>query len=103
MRNTCPNQRSFWCWTHSSMEEHDLALCGCDVHTKGRDDFGQFIQKRLRHLLLFEDENDVICILQIDKVFFASYLNTRVLETLRLSSHYLLVTKLKRNGKSRHP
>ncbi|KAG5451741.1 hypothetical protein CSKR_109170 [Clonorchis sinensis] len=20
MRNTCPNQRSFWCWTHSSME-----------------------------------------------------------------------------------
>ncbi|KAG5444498.1 hypothetical protein CSKR_101821 [Clonorchis sinensis] len=19
-RNTCPNQRSFWCWTHSSME-----------------------------------------------------------------------------------
>ncbi|KER22527.1 hypothetical protein T265_09419 [Opisthorchis viverrini] len=20
IRNTCPNQRSFWCWTHSSME-----------------------------------------------------------------------------------
>ncbi|KAG5441339.1 hypothetical protein CSKR_103227 [Clonorchis sinensis] len=20
MRNTCPNKRSFWCWTHSSME-----------------------------------------------------------------------------------
>ncbi|KAG5452778.1 hypothetical protein CSKR_112808 [Clonorchis sinensis] len=20
IRNTCPNQRSFWCWTHSSLE-----------------------------------------------------------------------------------
>ncbi|GAA56224.1 hypothetical protein CLF_110309, partial [Clonorchis sinensis] len=36
-------------------------------HTNERDDFGQFIQRPLRLVLLFEDENDVVCILQIDK------------------------------------
>ncbi|GAA55038.1 pol-related protein [Clonorchis sinensis] len=37
-----------------------------------------------------DDENDVVCILQIDKVFFTGYLNIRVLETLQRSSHYLI-------------
>ncbi|KAG5450958.1 hypothetical protein CSKR_105286, partial [Clonorchis sinensis] len=63
--------------------------CISTMHTKGRDDFGQFIQKHLR-LLLFEDENDVVCILQLNNVFFTGYLNTRVLETLQRSSHYLI-------------
>ncbi|GAA56081.1 hypothetical protein CLF_109849 [Clonorchis sinensis] len=57
-----------------------LTLCGCRVHTKGRDDFGQFTQKQLHLFLLFEDENDV-CMLQIDKAFL-SYLKTGVQKTL---------------------
>ncbi|KER26924.1 hypothetical protein T265_05911 [Opisthorchis viverrini] len=60
------------------------------MHTKGRDDFDQFIQEYLRLLLLFEHENDVVCIFQIDKVYFTGYLNTRVLETLQSSSHYFI-------------
>ncbi|GAA47387.1 hypothetical protein CLF_100297 [Clonorchis sinensis] len=66
--------------------KHDLTLCGCKVYTKGRNDFGQFIQKHMRLLLLFEYENDVVCIFQIDKVFVTGYLNTGVLETFRRSS-----------------
>ncbi|KAG5443935.1 hypothetical protein CSKR_100817 [Clonorchis sinensis] len=58
------------------------------VHTKGRDDFGQFIQKHLR-LLLFEDENDVICIFHIDKVFVTGFWNTGIVETFQRSSHDL--------------
>ncbi|KER28139.1 hypothetical protein T265_04970 [Opisthorchis viverrini] len=57
------------------------------MHTKGRDDFGQFIQEYLRLLVLFEHENDVVCIFQIDKVFSTGYLNTRALETFQRSSH----------------
>ncbi|KAG5445311.1 hypothetical protein CSKR_105796 [Clonorchis sinensis] len=47
--------------------EHDLTLCGCKVHTKGRDDFDQLIQKHLR--LLFEEQKNIVCIFQIDKFF----------------------------------
>ncbi|KER25231.1 hypothetical protein T265_07271 [Opisthorchis viverrini] len=50
----------------------------------------------LRLLLLFEHENDVVCIFQIDKVFFTGYLNTRVLETLQRSSHYFIDHKVKK-------
>ncbi|GAA52069.1 hypothetical protein CLF_107288 [Clonorchis sinensis] len=57
-----------------------LTLCECRVHTKGRDDFGQFTQKRLHLFLLFEDKND-ICMLHVDKGFL-SYLNTGVQKTL---------------------
>ncbi|KAG5448326.1 hypothetical protein CSKR_107041 [Clonorchis sinensis] len=51
-----------------------------DIPVRG-DDFGQFIQKHLR--LLFEDENDVLCIFQIDNVLVRSYLNTGVLMTFQ--------------------
>ncbi|GAA52038.1 hypothetical protein CLF_107253 [Clonorchis sinensis] len=56
-----------------------LTLCECRVHTKGRDDFGQFTQKQLHLFLLFEDENDV-CMLHIDKAFL-SYLKTGAQKT----------------------
>ncbi|KAG5450080.1 hypothetical protein CSKR_111222 [Clonorchis sinensis] len=45
--------------------EHDLSFCGCKVHSIGRDDFGQLIQKQL-HLLL-EDDEDIACIIQVVK------------------------------------
>ncbi|GAA51591.1 translation initiation factor 3 subunit A, partial [Clonorchis sinensis] len=57
-----------------------LTICECRVHTKGRDDFGQFTQKQLHLFLLFEDENDV-CMLHIDKAFL-NYLKTGVQKTL---------------------
>ncbi|GAA57829.1 hypothetical protein CLF_113249 [Clonorchis sinensis] len=40
----------------------------------------QFIQKHLPLLLLFKDENHVVCMFKIDRVFIRSYLNTRVLK-----------------------
>ncbi|GAA57146.1 hypothetical protein CLF_112240 [Clonorchis sinensis] len=41
-----------------------------------------------RQLLRFlEDENDIICIFQIDKVFVMGHLNARVLETFQRSPH----------------
>ncbi|GAA52791.1 ATP-binding cassette subfamily B (MDR/TAP) member 8 [Clonorchis sinensis] len=49
------------------------------VHTKGQDDFGQFIQKQLHLFLLSEDKNNVFT-LDIDKVF-ARYLKTEVQKT----------------------
>ncbi|KAG5447306.1 hypothetical protein CSKR_110153 [Clonorchis sinensis] len=66
-----------------------------DVHTKGRDDSDQFIQKHLRLLLLFEDENDIVCIFQIDKVFAAGYVNTGVLEAFQRSSHEFIDREVK--------
>ncbi|GAA48713.1 hypothetical protein CLF_101945 [Clonorchis sinensis] len=40
----------------------------CKVHAKGRDDFGPFIQEHLG-LLLFEDQDDIVCVFRIGKVF----------------------------------
>ncbi|KER23097.1 hypothetical protein T265_08950 [Opisthorchis viverrini] len=68
----------------------------CKVQTKGQDDFCQFIQKQLRLLLLFEHENDVVCIFQIDKAFFTGYLNTMVSETFQRSSHYFIDPEVKK-------
>ncbi|KER19190.1 hypothetical protein T265_11952 [Opisthorchis viverrini] len=65
----------------TSMTSH---FVGAKCLSKDGDDFGQFIQKHLRLLLLFKDENDVVRTFQIDKVFFTGYLNTRVLETFHL-------------------
>ncbi|GAA55658.1 hypothetical protein CLF_108583 [Clonorchis sinensis] len=56
-----------------------LTLCECRVHTKGRNDFGQFTQKQLHLFLLFEDENDV-CMLHIGKAFL-SHLKSGVQKT----------------------
>ncbi|KAG5449268.1 hypothetical protein CSKR_100643 [Clonorchis sinensis] len=67
--------------SNGTSKEHDLKLCGCRVYTKRRDDFGVFIQKYLRLLLLFEGENDFVCIFRIDKVFVSGCLNIRVLKT----------------------
>ncbi|GAA52147.1 hypothetical protein CLF_107409 [Clonorchis sinensis] len=54
----------------------------CRVHTKERNGFGQFVQKHLRPLLLFEDKNDV-CTFHIDEVF-VKYLKTKVQKTIFL-------------------
>ncbi|GAA37391.2 ER degradation enhancer mannosidase alpha-like 3 [Clonorchis sinensis] len=64
---TLPDMLVYQCQTGRSLRQ---------VHTKGRDDFSQFIQKYQR-FLLFENENDVIRIFQIDDVFIRGHLNTR--------------------------
>ncbi|GAA50525.1 vacuolar protein sorting-associated protein 26B [Clonorchis sinensis] len=40
--------------------------------------------------LLFEDDDDVVCIFQINKVFVRGYLNTGVLKTFQRFSYYLI-------------
>ncbi|KAG5445405.1 V-type proton ATPase subunit C 1-A [Clonorchis sinensis] len=73
------------------LSEYDLTRCGCTVYTKGRNEFGQFIQKHM-HLLLCEHENDIVCVFQIDNVFVRGYLNTGALETSRLWEYEELIT-----------
>ncbi|KAG5444461.1 hypothetical protein CSKR_101863 [Clonorchis sinensis] len=55
-----------WHVQRMHVQEHDPVLCGSKAPCKGWHDFGQFIQKNL-HIILFEDENDTLCIFQIDK------------------------------------
>ncbi|GAA53028.1 hypothetical protein CLF_109370 [Clonorchis sinensis] len=45
------------------------------VHIKEHDDFGRLIQKYLHLFLLFEDENDIVCIFQLNEAFVTGYLN----------------------------
>ncbi|KAG5445888.1 hypothetical protein CSKR_109650 [Clonorchis sinensis] len=46
-------------------------------------------------VLLFEEENDALCIFQIDKVFVTGYLKAGVLETFQRSSHDFIDQKVK--------
>ncbi|KAG5450529.1 hypothetical protein CSKR_101690 [Clonorchis sinensis] len=55
-----------------------------------RSNFSQFIEKHLCLPFLFKDENDVVCIFQIDKVFFKSSLNTGIYKSFQRSSHYIV-------------
>ncbi|KAG5450834.1 hypothetical protein CSKR_110114 [Clonorchis sinensis] len=66
---------------------HNFQYLSMDLYTKGRDDFGQLIQKHLRLILLFDDEDDVICICKIDNVFVTGYLDAGVLEAFQRSCH----------------
>ncbi|KAG5450969.1 hypothetical protein CSKR_105278 [Clonorchis sinensis] len=71
-------------WMSRSMTLH---FVGTKCNQR-RDDFVQFIQKHLRLLRLFEDENDVVRIFQIDKVFIRGHLNAVFWKTVRrLHSH----------------
>ncbi|GAA53740.1 hypothetical protein CLF_110945 [Clonorchis sinensis] len=54
------------------VKEHDLTLRGCNVITKGRDD----LVGSSKNMRLFEDEDDIVCIFQIAKVFVTGYLDT---------------------------
>ncbi|GAA52435.1 hypothetical protein CLF_108074 [Clonorchis sinensis] len=58
-----------------------------------KDGFNQFIQKRMRLIFLFENEDDVVCVFQIDKVHVRGYLNTVDLKTIQHSSHQLIPQK----------
>ncbi|GAA52388.1 hypothetical protein CLF_107975 [Clonorchis sinensis] len=68
---------------------YNTILCECKAHAKERGDLGQCIQKHLR-FFLFEDENDVVCIFQINRIFIGIHLNARVLKTFQCSSHYIV-------------
>ncbi|GAA47390.1 hypothetical protein CLF_100301 [Clonorchis sinensis] len=52
------------------------------LHTKVRDDHGQFVQKQLRLLFLFEDENNVR-IFRIDKGFVTGYFDAGAPDTFK--------------------
>ncbi|GAA57177.1 hypothetical protein CLF_112288 [Clonorchis sinensis] len=62
---------------------HELIYCGCKAHTEGRADFGQSIETKRLRLLLFEGENDIVCVFQIDKVFVSRCLNIGVLKNFQ--------------------
>ncbi|KER31966.1 hypothetical protein T265_01899 [Opisthorchis viverrini] len=84
----------------TDLPEHDPTYCGCKVHTKGRDDSGQFFQKRLH---FFGDENNIVRIFQVNQAFIKGRLNTGLLKTFQLSSHYCIHHEIKSDCRARAP